>query len=79
MRDVLAGFITRELLSNRGGVAVAPDDDLLGSGLVDSLGIISLVFFIEQEFCVEVPPEDVTIENFQSVARIEAYLRRRSA
>lgn len=77
MKDHLARWITRELLNRPEAETVAPDDDLLGSGLLDSLGIMSLVFHIEQETGVEVPPEDVTIENFLSLETIDAYLRRR--
>jgi len=69
-------YISEELLSDRGGV-LTETDDLLGGGLIDSLGIMSLIFFIEQEFDVEVPPEDVTIENFLSIETIGRYLAAR--
>ncbi len=75
MKSVLAKYIGDQLLSGRG--VVSEDDDLLGSGLLDSLGIMQLVLFIEKEFAVDVPPEDVTIENFQSVAKIGVYLEGR--
>jgi len=52
---------------------------LLGSGLLDSLSVMSLVHYIEQETNVAVPAEDVTIEHFVSLAAIEAYLARRGA
>lgn len=74
MKDVIIGFIETELMSGRGDSRVSPDDDLLGSGVLDSLGVMQLVWFIGREFETDVPPEDVTIENFQSVAKIEAYL-----
>lgn len=76
MKEQLGRYISEELLSDRGGV-VMETDDLLGGGLIDSLGIMSLIFFIEQEFDVEVPPEDVTIENFLSIETIERYLAAR--
>jgi acyl carrier protein len=78
MRDVLVRYISEELL-NRRKSPVAPDEDLLASGLLDSLGVMSLVFFIEETLGLEVPPEDVTIENFLSVRTIEDYLTRRKA
>ena len=43
VKERLARYISEELLGRAqgGGRTVAPDDDLLGSGLVDSLGIMS--------------------------------------
>lgn len=50
------------------------DEDLLGNGIVDSLGMIKLVVFLEKEFQVTISPEDMTVENFNSVRSISTYL-----
>ena len=76
MKDRLLAYIRNELLNSPGGQEISADDDLLGRGLLDSLGMMSLVFYIEDELGMPVPPEDVTIENFVSVSAIEAYLKR---
>jgi acyl carrier protein len=73
----LIGYITEQLLNNRPGSTLAPGDDLLGSELLDSLGVMRLVQFIEQRFDIRVPPEDVTIQNFATVHSMDAYLRSR--
>lgn len=75
MRDRLRRYIDEQLLNGRNG-HIADHDDLLESG-IDSVGMMTLVLFIEEEWKVAVPPEDVIIENFQSVASIEAYLQTR--
>lgn len=74
MIDALTRFIADELLSGRRSTPLGADDELLESGLLDSLGVMQLVWFLEEEFGVQVPPEDVTLEHFRSVARIAAYL-----
>lgn len=79
MKHLLRQHITQELLSDRNGTAISDDDNLLGSGLLDSVGMMSLVLFIEEELQIEVPPEDVTIEHFLSINTIDAYLRQRQA
>ena len=53
--------------------------DLLGSGYVDSIGVMRLVQFTEARFGVRVPPADITIENFLTVRRIASYLQGRVA
>lgn len=77
MKDTLKSYITGQLLNDRGEVALRDDDNLLGAGLLDSVAMISLVLFIETEFGIAVPPEDVTIENFLSIDTIAAYVSRR--
>ncbi len=57
-----------------------PHDDnasLLQEGIIDSIGIMELVTFISQTYGLEVPPEEILPENFDSVGRIAAYVRRR--
>lgn len=76
MKETLRRYIAHELL-NDGSQAVGDDDDLLGSWSIDSVGMMSLVLFIEEKFELPVPPEDVTIENFVSISAIDAYLRSR--
>jgi acyl carrier protein len=76
MKDTLRRYISEQLLSDQGG-AFADDADLLDSG-IDSVGMASLVLFIEGEWSLTIPPEDVILENFQTIARIEEYLRGRS-
>lgn len=74
MTERLIAFIEAQILSGRADGSVAPDSELLASGLLDSLGVFSLVFFIEEEFQISVPPQDVTLQNFASVSEIVRYL-----
>ena len=79
MNDVLIEYIQTQLLAGQGHVNLSPEDDLLGSGLVDSLGMIQLLAFIEEKFEIQIPPQDMTIENFMSVEDISQYLSRLKA
>lgn len=76
MRDRLKRYIGEDLLGN-GHIPVGDEDDLLELG-VDSVGMMTLVLFVEQEWQLSVPPEDVILENFQSIAAIERYVRARA-
>lgn len=66
-------YIATELLGQPERI-IGDDEDLLTSGLVDSMGIMTLVFFIEQRHDVQIPPGDVTIDNFGTLRAIERYL-----
>jgi acyl carrier protein len=71
--NTLMEYIRDEFARNR-GADIKEDEDLLSSGLIDSLGILKLVSFIEDRFGIEVPGEDVVYENFCSVEAMTRYL-----
>ena len=71
-QEVLKQYISEELLN--GSLQVNAEDDLLGNDLVDSMGIMRLIAFIEKKYEIKIPLEDVTIENFITVQAINTYL-----
>lgn len=74
MKAKIINYITEKLANNELEEELEVEDDLLGSGLIDSLGMMKLILFIETEFQVQIPPEDMTIENFMTVGHITSYL-----
>jgi D-alanine--poly(phosphoribitol) ligase subunit 2 len=52
----------------------AHDTDLVESGALDSLGLVSLIAEIEQEFGIELPLDDFDIDEFRSVERMAAFV-----
>jgi acyl carrier protein len=76
VRKRVARYIAADLL-NQSDLVIGEDEDLLVSGLLDSLSVMSLIHYIEQDLSIDVPAEDVTIENFASLRAMDAYLVRR--
>ena len=74
-QEILKDYISNELLNGR--QTVDADDDLLGEGLIDSLGAMQFVAFIEETFELKVPLEDITIQNFRTIDAIDRYLQHR--
>lgn len=50
---------------------------LLDEGVVDSTGVLEVIGFIESEFGVVVDDAEITPENFDSIARIAAFVSRK--
>jgi acyl carrier protein len=75
--ETLIRYLSDDLPHHVGAPGLAEDDNLLTGGLMSSLGVMRLIVFIEEAFKLDVPPEDVTIENFRSVRCIADYLERR--
>jgi acyl carrier protein len=70
---VVKEYIAQEIMRGRNH-PLNPTDDLLAVGILDSLGILQLVAFIEEKFGVKVPDEDVVYENFHSISAISSYV-----
>ena len=77
IQNSLIDFISTDLLNDKPGLTLRPEDDLLSSQLVDSLGVMRIVAFLEQQYDVKIPPADVTIENFIDVRTISSYVQKR--
>jgi acyl carrier protein len=71
---IITKYIQENLLGGRGEIELSPEDDLLGSGLLDSMGVMRLVGFVEDTFQIKIPPEDIVIEHFMDVNAIANYV-----
>ncbi len=58
---------------------VVADTDLLLTGLVDSLGVVQIVSWLEDRLGIEIDPSEVVLENFQTVEQMLAFVARSSA
>jgi acyl carrier protein len=75
MKNRIIAYLKDEI-SNASLDDIDINEDLLGSGIVDSLGMMRLVVFLEKEFKKKIGPEDMTVENFKTVQSISDYLSR---
>jgi len=72
-RDI-RGFLAENFILDNGGADLNADESLTQSGVLDSMGVLELIMFIEQQFGVTIPDEDTLPENLDSVSRIVRYV-----
>jgi acyl carrier protein len=53
---------------------VEREQSLVESGVIDSLGILELVDFVETTFDLQIPEDDLLPENLDSIANLTRYL-----
>jgi acyl carrier protein len=73
MTDSISPAITEYIRSEfilEGMEADVETANLLEEEIIDSLGIFTLVSFIEDKFGVSVEPEEVNLDNFETVAAV---------
>ena len=58
-------------------VGVSYDTSLINSNILDSLTVIDLAIFLEEQTDLNIPARDINSENFDSINKIADYLKRK--
>lgn len=67
-------FIVEEFMPDVPVEELDDDFDLLTGGVVDSLGLLKVVAWLEDEFDIAVDDSELGPESFRTVAAIKAYV-----
>jgi len=67
-------FLKKEMFRKKGNDEMEDDINLLESGIIDSLGLIRLIEYLENTFSLNIPDEEVLAENFESMSAIVALI-----
>ncbi len=76
-KDEIRAFIKDNFLIGPGGEALADDDSLIASQIVDSTGFLELVTFLEERFGIVVDDLEMIPENLDSVLALNAFVQRK--
>lgn len=75
--ETIKEYLEDELLD--GDAELRADTPLLKTELIDSMGVLTLVGFIEDEFGITVGADDVSTDNFHSLETITKYVESKLA
>jgi acyl carrier protein len=73
----ILSYIAERFAVQAGATEVTASTQLVESGLVDSVGILLLVRFAEEEFGIRIEPDDLVLENFATVEAIRDFVTSR--
>lgn len=76
--ELLKKFITTELISDPAVIEISESAPLIESGILDSMGIMKLLDFIETAFSVKISDGDIIPENFINLEAICALIDHKS-
>ena len=73
------GYILENFLFTDASSSVLADSDsFLDKGIIDSTGILEVIYFLEDEFGISVEDDEMIPENLDSVANIAAFINRKN-
>ncbi|MBP2324336.1 acyl carrier protein [Kibdelosporangium banguiense] len=77
--DTIKKFVIDEFLPDVSAADLDADYDLLADGVIDSLGLLKLIAWVEDHFQLAVHDTDLDPNNFRSVAAIDKFIEESSS
>src|SRR5438270_1329282 len=75
----LRSFVDVNLVYSDEDLQYDNDSSFLNEGLVDSMGVMELVAYVQSAFGIAVESREVTPDNFDSVNKLANFVRRKLA
>ena len=79
IEEKLRGYILENYLFTDDQDELANGDSFLQEGILDSTGIMEVIFFIEDEYGISVADEEMVPQNLDSIDNLTAFINRKKA
>lgn len=73
----IRSYILENFLFSNDESALNNDDSFLEKGIIDSTGIMEVIFFLEEQFGIKVEDKEMVPENLDSVTNLLAFIARK--
>lgn len=73
-REAVRGYIVENFLFGDAEPLTGDDISLLDAGIMDSVGVMELVAFLEQDFGLAVEDDELVPENLDSVSNLVRFI-----
>ena len=77
IEDILKKFIMEEIVSDN-SMNLGSEDSLIEAGVIDSLGIMKMLAFLNERFSVSIEDQEVIPENFETIKAISTLVERKT-
>ena len=79
IEEQIRQYIVENFLFSGDGYPYADDVSFLNEGIIDSMNVLQLVMFVEENFKIKIADQDVIPDNFDSVSRLAAFVRSKAS
>jgi acyl carrier protein len=70
----IAGYIAENILFSNNGYPYPLNASFLENGIVDSMNVLELVMFVEENYGIQISDNDIVPDNFDSVERLASFV-----
>ncbi len=72
--EAIKNFILTDIIRDSGVSTIAANDNLIDSGVINSLGIMKIVSFLESNFKISISDDEILLDNFESLDAITQFV-----
>ncbi len=76
-KEKIKQFIVNDLILDDSGINLTDTTPLIDSGVVDSLGIMKLLGFLENDFLIKISGDDLIPDNFATINAINDLVKKK--
>jgi acyl carrier protein len=77
IKESIKNYIVSELVADQEHNSLLDNDQLIESGIIDSLGIMKLIGFLEDNLSVQIDDMELIPENFSSINTIASLVEKK--
>lgn len=70
----IRSFVVDNFLFGEENGQLSNDDSFLDKGLIDSMGILTLVDFVKEKYSINIEDEEIVPDHWDSVQRIATFI-----
>jgi acyl carrier protein len=70
-------FVIDEIMLGDSNTKIDPNESLISSGVLDSLALLRLIAFLEEQMGVTVDDSEVIPENFETINEIKIFIEKK--
>jgi acyl carrier protein len=75
MKETIKKYIIEKIVGEE--IDFADDASLFGEGIIDSLGQVKLISFLEKHYNITIDSGEITTENFDTINQIVALVEKK--
>jgi acyl carrier protein len=79
IRRSIRNYILENILFTDDESALVDGDSFLAKGMIDSTGVLEIMYFVEEAFGITVDDEEMLPENLDSVDSLVSFVNRKHA
>ena len=70
-------YLIDEIMMADARTNIDPDQSLISSGVLDSVALLRLILFLEEQFGINVGRDEVVPDNFETINNMKAFIQRK--
>lgn len=79
LKNELKEFIIGNYMAGIKNASLSDTDSFLDNGIIDSIGVIELIHFIQDKYGIKIDVPDIVPENFDTLSNLCRYISRKSS